>query len=120
MKMKRLPGWMIVGLMCGLSGGFAVSQTAAPKTSTGVLSKWDSSLAGWGLTESVFNENHLSRLTVDEIRKVTFGSYIAGMAAKNYPTVSCGPEGKTADLTKVKLYVSMPPETDADLASALR
>jgi hypothetical protein len=104
----------------------ALGHQASPprhQQAQAALSSWDSLsfLGSYGLTRDLFNQNHLSRLTTQEIINVISAAWLDGMktgAASITP--SCGPTGKNPDRSTVKLFLEVPDAMDSELASALR
>jgi hypothetical protein len=84
-------------------------------------SKWDASLAPYGLTADLYRDNHLSRLNTEEIKNIMLAGWSTGWDdAMNSVVPSCGPEAKAPDRSTVKLLLDIPDSTDTEAASSVR
>jgi hypothetical protein len=114
---------MLTGLLCSVTSAQQTDKSAAPNSRSGdiVRSKWDSSWAGMGISETVFNANHLSRLTTDEVMRSAIAAYVAGYTdGRESISPDCGPQGKDVDRSTVKLYLDIPDDSPTEISSGIR
>jgi hypothetical protein len=110
---------LLASSFCSLA--FSQQQPHPTDHTEAARSKWDASFAPYGLTADLYRDNHLSRLSIDEIKNVTLAGWSMGWDdAMSSVVPSCGPEAKNPDLSTVKLFLDIPDDTDTEAASGVR
>ena len=84
-------------------------------------SKWNPNLEAYGLSKSLFDGSHLSRLSEADLKNVLAATFSAGVSSGiRSVTPVCGAQGKNVDRSTVKLYLVIPKDIDVEEASAIR
>lgn len=116
MSYRQICSLMCILFLSGLSlGQQAVQKGASPRA------KWNPNLEAYGLSKSLFDGSHLSRLSEADLKTVLAATFSAGVSSgMRSAKPVCGAQGKNVDLSTVKLYLVIPNDIDVEEASAIR
>src|ERR1700733_10753764 len=112
----RLHSGLIISAILSLTCTVAAQQQVQQKTpirTEVTASSWDVGLGIFGLTQDLYNSNHLSRLTRAEIDRIIGTVWEDGFKNGETSLVpTCGPTQKDVDRSTVKLFLDIPSDAD--------